>query len=760
MKENREKLYKKIGNTPVASLPGGVTGYYIEAQKELETTKTSTCTDAGKPGKAGAIKGGIIMGLTVQHNMTAMNANRNLGVSNSNLAKSTEKLSSGYKINRAGDNAAGLAISEKMRGQIRGLDQASSNAEDGISMIQTAEGALTETHSILQRMRELSVQAASDTNTDDDRTQIQNEIDQLTQEVDRIATTTEFNTKKLLDGSRQGSVTEKAGKTSVDSTFANSNVSASITTDGSAKAAFTDVIRVEITKDFTEGQSTKSSSKLSDSMIDKINSLVTGNTAVTLDPVLQETTGVSITGGGATTNSTEENIKAAITATKTQLNALEKTASTSSAAVSSNEDTVDKMVDNIMKLAEASKSDTGETILKSGVTKDDLKAAINKYVDALVSDGVAAGAGSSNDITAAKTELTNLFNSGTSAKAKAGVAAAELAPAYTTATGTAQAAANFTAVTANDDLSDVVTDVTGKLDTYVKGIAGVKITDAVNKAKVEQVNDVLDTLTDTELTTAIVDYKKAVSDQTAGAAGATDERKAELQAKVDSTKATLDKLNTDKSVLSITDLFGNGEDPSSFKISDAVDKNNELTITMKNKEGEDTTITIKNADKLKAGDVITVTSEEMVESKQAATGKEAFRLQVGANAGQEVALGINSMKAKDLNIVQTKDGVEGKALDVTSQASASLAVNAYDMAIQKVSTERAKMGATQNRLEHTISNLDTSSENLQSAESSLRDTDMAEEMTKYSKNNILMQAGQSMLAQANQSNQGVLNLLG
>ena len=700
------------------------------------------------------------MGLTVQHNMTAMNANRNLGVSNSNLAKSTEKLSSGYKINRAGDNAAGLAISEKMRGQIRGLDQASSNAEDGISMIQTAEGALTETHSILQRMRELSVQAASDTNTDDDRTQIQNEIDQLTQEVDRIATTTEFNTKKLLDGSRQGSVTEKAGKTSVDSTFANSNVSASITTDGSAKAAFTDVIRVEITKDFTEGQSTKSSSKLSDSMIDKINSLVTGNTAVTLDPVLQETTGVSITGGGATTNSTEENIKAAITATKTQLNALEKTASTSSAAVSSNEDTVDKMVDNIMKLAEASKSDTGETILKSGVTKDDLKAAINKYVDALVSDGVAAGAGSSNDITAAKTELINLFNSGTSAKAKAGVAAAELAPAYTTATGTAQAAANFTAVTANDDLSDVVTDVTGKLDTYVKGIAGVKITDAVNKAKVEQVNDVLDTLTDTELTTAIVDYKKAVSDQTAGAAGATDERKAELQAKVDSTKATLDKLNTDKSVLSITDLFGNGEDPSSFKISDAVDKNNELTITMKNKEGEDTTITIKNADKLKAGDVITVTSEEMVESKQAATGKEAFRLQVGANAGQEVALGINSMKAKDLNIVQTKDGVEGKALDVTSQASASLAVNAYDMAIQKVSTERAKMGATQNRLEHTISNLDTSSENLQSAESSLRDTDMAEEMTKYSKNNILMQAGQSMLAQANQSNQGVLNLLG
>lgn len=134
--------------------------------------------------------------MVVQHNMSAMNANRMLGITTNSLSKSTEKLSSGYRINRAADDAAGLAISEKMRGQIRGLNKASSNAQDGISMIQTAEGALTETHSILQRMRELAVQASNDTATDDDRTQIQNEIDQLTQEVDRIANTTEFNTKK------------------------------------------------------------------------------------------------------------------------------------------------------------------------------------------------------------------------------------------------------------------------------------------------------------------------------------------------------------------------------------------------------------------------------------------------------------------------------------------------------------------------------------------------------------------------------------
>ena len=141
------------------------------------------------------------MGMVVQHNLTAMNSNRMLGVTSSAQAKSTEKLSSGYKINRAADDASGLAISEKMRKQIRGLTQASSNAQDGISAVQTAEGALTEVQNMLQRMRELSVQAANGTLTVDDRQSIQDEIDQLGQEIDRISTDTEFNTKKLLDGS-------------------------------------------------------------------------------------------------------------------------------------------------------------------------------------------------------------------------------------------------------------------------------------------------------------------------------------------------------------------------------------------------------------------------------------------------------------------------------------------------------------------------------------------------------------------------------
>lgn len=139
--------------------------------------------------------------MIVQHNLAAANTNRQLGITNTNLSKSTEKLSSGYKINRAGDDAAGLTISEKMRGQIRGLDQASSNAQDGISLIQTAEGALTETQSILQRMRELTVQSSNDTNVTADRTAIKEELSALTEEVTRIADQTQFNTMKLLNGS-------------------------------------------------------------------------------------------------------------------------------------------------------------------------------------------------------------------------------------------------------------------------------------------------------------------------------------------------------------------------------------------------------------------------------------------------------------------------------------------------------------------------------------------------------------------------------
>ena len=184
--------------------------------------------------------------MVVQHNMTAMNANRQLGITTSAQAKSSEKLSSGYRINRAGDDAAGLTISEKMRSQIRGLNKASDNAQDGVSLIQVAEGALSETHSILQRMNELATQAANDTNTTADRNAIQSEINQLTSEIDRIQSTTQFNTMNLIDGSytaknlQVGSLSGQAILVSIEnmnatSLFGGSNTAVSSVSDVNTK---------------------------------------------------------------------------------------------------------------------------------------------------------------------------------------------------------------------------------------------------------------------------------------------------------------------------------------------------------------------------------------------------------------------------------------------------------------------------------------------------------------------------------------------
>lgn len=164
--------------------------------------------------------------MIVQHNMTAFNASRQLGITNSNIAKTTEKLSSGYRVNRAADDAAGLSISEKMRGQIRGLNQASTNAQDGISLIQTAEGALNEIHSVLQRMRELTVQASNDTYVTADRRAIAQEVRALQSEITRIATQTEFNTMKLLNGTFSGRVLQVGANTSQYISFSISAMSA------------------------------------------------------------------------------------------------------------------------------------------------------------------------------------------------------------------------------------------------------------------------------------------------------------------------------------------------------------------------------------------------------------------------------------------------------------------------------------------------------------------------------------------------------
>lgn len=385
--------------------------------------------------------------MRINNNIMAMNTHRQLGINANGVSKSIEKLSSGYRINRAGDDAAGLAISEKMRGQIRGLNQASRNAQDAISLVQTAEGALNETHAILQRMRELAVQAANDTNTDSDRGELQKEIDQLTKEIDRIANTTEFNTLKLLDGSKKGLVEAEDSKATLQN---NSNVAFTLGT-----------VATDIADSFT----------------------------------------VTITA-------------------------------------------------------------TNESINFAGM---------NFEISVVGADKNSVGLAD---------EKTIQYNSKT-----------------------------------------------------------------------------------------IIEFEEG------------------------------------------------------------------------------------SLSKLKAGESITISVKKAVEGNTDVS--DALSMQIGANSGQNILIGIGSMRASDLGLRDP----DGKALDITTASNATGAITQINNALEYVSTERSKLGAIQNRLEHTIKNLDTAAENLQASESRIRDVDMAKEMMAFTKNNILQQAATAMLAQANQVPQGVLQLL-
>ena len=541
--------------------------------------------------------------MVVQHNMSAMNANRMLSGVSSAQSKSTEKLSSGYRINRAADDAAGLSISEKMRGQIRGLNQASTNAQDGISLIQTAEGALNESHSILQRMRELSVQASNGTETDDDREAVQNEIEQLQSELTRISETTEFNTMKLLDGSMGGSST--------------SGVKVNASVSKNALSSLT------------------------------TNNAVPGNYATGAVAAASVTTIAAGDKISYTVNYTDENGNAKSTNVTLKAN--------------------------------------------SGTEFEDEKG--NKY--SLNTDG-----------TATQTEL---------ATAIAG------------------------ALASSSELGDIF-DI--EADGANAGKINLKAKEAGSSAKLTSTTVAITTNNNTTSTTAAI----------TGTDGA-------------------DTYQTIAKSIGVYDGTGNLED-NTFTIngekfafvSDASvlgsdNKDINYVVTAHNATNLDATDAAAMAKLINqktgiaaAANAATAGSIDLKASEGSTGSVTGITLQIGANEGQTMSFTLDDMSADAL-------GVGGKNVDLSSQATAQKATTAIDAAIKKVSASRGKMGAVQNRLEHTINNLDTASENLQTAESRIRDTDMAEEMVNYSKNNILAQAGQSMLAQANQSNQGVLTLL-
>jgi len=477
--------------------------------------------------------------MIVQHNITAMNSNRMLGLTTNSLAKSTEKLSSGYRINRAADDAAGLSISEKMRKQIRGLDQASTNAEDGISAVQTAEGALNEVHSMLQRMNELAVQAANGTNSESDRTAIQNEIDQLTTEIDRVSETTKFNETYLLKGDK--SLDKKY-------TYSYGKFGTAATED----ATFTADGKTNISLSFTAGTATTQKAQ------DETNELL----------VALRDNGVKVSGTAKEPNDFTYSLELS--------GSVADKYTVSPAKTNGEFEIADKDGTVLMKLtASGAKGAKGSKVsanmLATTIKAKKVTASDAKYYD---KDGNAISENS----------LENYF---------------------TTVGGNVSA------------LSDAP-----------------KLYDAVGN---------------------VVEAKDVTGD-----------------------------------------------------IANAQDLTADLTI----------------------------------------------KLHVGADAttNNQISINIASMSAKGL-------GVNGLKVDGTDETNALSAIDTIKASIQKVSDQRSALGAVQNRLEHTISNLDNVVENTTSAESRIRDTDMAEEMVTYSKNNILQQAGQSMLAQANQANQGVLSLL-
>lgn len=604
--------------------------------------------------------------MRINHNIAALNTYRQLTGNTSATSKSLEKLSSGLRINRAGDDAAGLAISEKMRGQIRGLDQASSNASDGISLIQTAEGALNETHSILQRMRELAVQSANDTNTDADRAEIQKEIDQLTKEIDRIATDTEFNTQKLLNGDKAIKATsanfqdsDAAGKNNIiKETLIDGNIES-----GTYKA----------TVSVTNASGTQGDYARSKVLSDATGAVKTFATTDTGSPTTAAGTytGTVTSTATATDITVSSSVTGAITTDAGDYDSYGLTSGTYTAvAVGTGE----------ISLLDADGNEAARITGLSGlIDGDKSKVVIANSVDVVDAAGAPA------------VGVTVALNS----TAKAG---------------------------------DTFSLEVSALAAPTADFAGADLEEGSYKLVVSNYDDTTKTATLT-----LQDKSgKAVKDQNG------DAYKVIASGINSGGTSTVEIAGIELSAASIT-----GNSTSAFDITKA----STTSATLKDAVGNVVTgITFKFNDSVAHGDNFDVEVD----------ANRSMKFQIGANEGQNTSLSINEMGAQSLGITDA----DGKVLvDLTSQATADAAITTVDNAISKVSSERAKLGAVQNRLEHTINNLGTSSENLSAAESRIRDVDMAKEMMEFTKNNILSQASQAMLAQANQQPQSVLQLL-
>ena len=643
--------------------------------------------------------------MVVQHNMQAANANRMLNVTTGQQAKSTEKLSSGYRINRAADDAAGLTISEKMRKQIRGLDQASTNAEDGVSAVQTAEGALTEVHSMLQRMNELAVQASNGTNSQSDRQAIQDEISQLTTEIDRVAETTKFNETYLLKGDTDGSSSAK-NVNAHDAGLAGKLVdNGDGTSTFKLDKALEDGDQVTIAgKKYTIGSTTASTDGFEKLASLKAKSLSVGDSVTYTENNKQVTKTlvdkVSNTGTPADIYATGDKIK------------IDNQEYTIAAATD-----LTKAGGAELSAADAQKL-VGEAIANGKEASFTSKAAATGMyaANATINVKIVADLGT-NEVSSLASPTGHTAGDAFVAKNLKGndiVAGDSVTISGKTITATDNDPANMSTV------KDVVKSLQNG-DVMQIGAKNINIADKTDLANDKYtVNDALSLLNDKNT----VQFKTVTSAE--GNAALT---VSGLKAGTNYTAVDTKEVASDDNVISVKDAYS--------MMADELQKASSI--------GTDTAATVKSDN----SGSFTI-NHGTVEVKNGLS----FNLHVGADADMtnKINVNIDSMSASGL-------GIKGLNVKDDSGIAATYAIDAIADAISKVSEQRSSLGAVQNRLEHTISNVDNVVENTTSAESRIRDTDMASEMVNYSKNNILAQAGQSMLAQANQSNQGVLSLL-
>ena len=655
--------------------------------------------------------------MVVQHNMQAANANRMLNVTTGQQAKSTEKLSSGYRINRAADDAAGLTISEKMRKQIKGLDRASTNAEDGVSAVQTAEGALTEVHSMLQRMNELATQASNGTNSESDRSAIQDEISQLTTEIDRVAETTKFNETYLLKGNTDGTTSDMKIN-------AHDAGLKGVLTDNGDNATF------ELPKDLEKGDKVTIAGteytigdKAGTSTTDGYNTYANvQNSVIGAGDSVTDTSGNTYTFVDKIANADDWNNGTKFTITDEQGNSKEYTIAANTDLTANEIKNTDAKELIAKELANPSHKVT-MTAYNDGTTTKDVNAEVVSSLDSKERSSVAwAG----KTVNAFKTETT----------ANGGLNNADVK--------SVSIGGKDTTITANRPVSSSdIADVVGSMkagDQLKVGTKTLTIADKTDAKNGEYtVTDALKAINVNADDMDAVEFAIKSSNKDGikmlASKGITNDATADTTPTLDGTNAV--------TVVGATSSDNNANTITKAEAYEKMAKELQTASSIGTDDGAEAKVTNHGNGKF--------TIEKGTAS---VTDSLSFSLHVGADADMtnKITVGIDSMSAAGL-------GIKGINVKDDSGIAATYAIDAIADAVSKVSSQRSSLGAVQNRLEHTISNVDNVVENTTSAESRIRDTDMASEMVNYSKNNILAQAGQSMLAQANQSNQGVLSLL-